>query len=180
MANLALLRHSHSDMVGIGSALVVLEVAGHAGVRSEIEISPDVALITLQLGMTTREREADGIVIEIRRLPGAGGMALLASLGKAEGNVVGIACLLKIRQMAADARRRCALIPSTYVTGGAIQGGVHSGESEAGHFQMVEFRAEPGVNGVALLALHRQIRGDVVGGGSLLESVLMARVALDR
>lgn len=45
---------------------------------------------------------------------------------------------------------------------------------------MVKFRAQPGINGVALLALDGKIRGNVIGGGSLLVGVLVTGVALDR
>lgn len=180
MTHLALLWDAGGEMVRIVCALVVLEVAGHASGGREIKISADVALITLQLGMAAGERESNRVVIEVRRLPGAGGMALLASLGKAEGDMVGIAGFLKIWQVATDACRRGTLILSARVTSSAIQGRMHSGKSEASYPQVVEFRAQPGINSVALLALHRQIRGNVVGSSRLFVGVLMAGVALDR
>ena len=81
--------------------------------------------------------------------------------------------------MAAHTRRRRALEPAACVAGRAVEGGVHSGESEAGEPQVIEFGAQPGVDAVALLALDGKAQGHVIGFGGLLIGVLVARVALD-
>ena len=127
MAHLALLWHAGRNVIRIRSALVVLQMAGHACGAGEIEISVGMALIALQLGVPAGQRETHGIMIEICRLPSAGGMALLASLGKAQSEVVGIAGLLEIQKVATHARRRSALILSSSMTGRAVQGRMHSG-----------------------------------------------------
>ena len=126
VADLALLRESGSDVVGIGGSLKVLQVAGNASVAGEIEIASRVALLTLQLGMRSGQRKSDRIVIEIRRLPPGCVVTLLASLGKSQTNVVGIARLLKIEQVAAHARSWCTRVFSAHVTCGAFQRGMHS------------------------------------------------------
>jgi hypothetical protein len=132
MANVALLRDTGRKMVRIRGCLIILQMATDAGSRGQAKISADVTLRALQVGMATGEREPDGIVIETRRLPGSGGMAVLASLRESQRNVVGIARLLIVRQMATDARCRRAFVPPARMTRGAIQGGVHSGESKTG------------------------------------------------
>lgn len=179
MADVALLRNAGREMVRIRGCLIILQVATDAGSRGQAEISADVTLLALQVGVTAGEGEPDRIMIETRRLPGGGGMAVLASLRESQRNVIGIAGLLIIRQMAADAGCRSAFVPSARMARGAIQGGVHSGESKTGQLQMVEGRAEPGVDGMALLTLHRKIGGNMVRGGGLLICVLVAGVALD-
>lgn len=47
VTNLALLRKSRGDMVGIGGSLKILQVTGNASVATEIEIAAGVALVTL-------------------------------------------------------------------------------------------------------------------------------------
>lgn len=179
MAHLALLRHPGGQMVWIRCALVVLQVARDTGRRGQIEIPTRVALITLQLCVSTSERKAHCVVIEIRWLPSRGRVTFLASLWNSEGDVVRIVRLLEIGQVATHARRRRALVLAANVTCRAVEGGVHPGESEPGDFQMIELRAEPTVDGVALLALDRKGRGHMIGLGSLLIGALVAGVALD-
>lgn len=83
-------------MVWIRCALIVLQVTGDTDRGSQIEISIRVALIALQLRMRTGERETHRIVIEIRGLPRCSCMAFLASLGKAQGDVIRVIRLLEI------------------------------------------------------------------------------------
>jgi hypothetical protein len=84
-------------MVWIRRGLVILQVAGHTDCGSQIEISIRVTLIALQLRVRTSERETDRIVIEMRGLPRCSCMAFLASLGKAQGDVIRVIRLLEIR-----------------------------------------------------------------------------------
>jgi hypothetical protein len=97
VAQIALLRDSCGQMVGIRRALIVLQVTRDADCGSQIEITIRVALIALQLRMPTGERETHRIVIEIRGLPRCRCMAFLASLGKAQRDVIRIIRLLVIR-----------------------------------------------------------------------------------
>ena len=84
VADLALLRHTRRDVIRIRGALEILQVAGHTCRRREIEIAFGVALVTLQFRVPTCERKAHGVVVETRGLPGRGGVAILASLGKSQ------------------------------------------------------------------------------------------------
>ena len=81
--------------------------------------------------------------------------------------------------MTAHARRRRALEPAASVACGAVEGGVHSGESEPGVFQVIEFSAQPGVDAVALLTLDGKTRSHVIGLGGLLIGALVTGIALN-
>src|ERR1700757_4255431 len=75
--------------------------------------------------------------------------------------------------MTTHTRRRRALEPAASVACGAVEGGVHSGESEAGVFKVIEFSAQPGVDAVALLTLDGKTRSHVIGLGGLLIGALV-------
>lgn len=107
-------------------------------------------------------------------------MAILTSLGKPESDVVGVGCFPKVRQVTADAVRRGSLVPSAYVTGGAVETGMCPRQCESGHFQVIEGGAKPCRDRVALLASGRESRGRVVGPGRLLIGCRVARIALER
>lgn len=81
--------------------------------------------------------------------------------------------------MTAHTRRRRALEPAACVACGAVEGGVHPGESEPGVFQVIEFSAQPGVDAVALLALNGKSRGHVIGLSGLLIGALVTGVTLN-
>lgn len=180
MAHLALLRDACGQMVRVGCTLIVLQMAGDASCGRQIEISASMALVTLQFRMPAGERKPDRVVIEIRGLPGRRGVALLAGLRETECDVVGVARLLEIRQVAAHAGGRRSRVLSTRMTGDTVQGRVHPGQSEVREFQVIKLRAQPGVNRVALLALDRKPGSNMIGCGRLLVSTLVAGVALGR
>ena len=81
--------------------------------------------------------------------------------------------------MTAHTRRRRALEPAACVACGAVEGGMHSGESKPGVFQVIEFSAQPGVDAVALLTLYGKTRGHVIGLGGLLIGALVTGIALN-
>lgn len=81
--------------------------------------------------------------------------------------------------MAAHARCRRALEPAACVACGAVEGGVHSGKSEPGEFQVIEFSAQPGVDAVALLTLDGKTRSHVIGLGGLLIGALVTGITLN-
>lgn len=81
--------------------------------------------------------------------------------------------------MAAHACRRRALVPSPGVACRAIDGGVHPRQRKPSELQMIKLRAKPGIDAVALLALHRKGGGYVIRFRGLLVGALVARIALD-
>ena len=80
--------------------------------------------------------------------------------------------------MTAHTRRRRALEPAACMACGAVEGGVHSGESEPGVFQVIEFSAQPGVDAVALLTLDGKTRSHVIGLSGLLIGALVTGITL--
>ena len=180
VAYLALLRKSRRCVIGIGCAVVILQMARNARRTGQVEISTRVALVALQLGMPAGERESDSGVVETRGLPSCSSMALLASLRQSKRNVIRVVCLLEVGQVTAYAGCRCAFVPSSHMTSRAVQGRVHSGQGEPSELQVVKGCTQPGVDGVALLALDGESGGHVIRRVGLLVGVLMARVALDR
>lgn len=138
-----------------------------------------MALIALQLRVPSTEREANGIVIKAGRLPSGGGMAALARLGKSERYVIRIVGLLEVRQMAADAGRKCSFVFATSMASDAIKRRVHSRERESRDLRVIKPHALPVIDRVALLARRRKSRGHVVWRSGLLKRFLMAGIALD-
>jgi len=180
MANFALLRHASRDVIRICSSLEVLNVTGDAGGRRQVVIAVGVALVALKLCMSTRKRKPNRIMIEARRLPRCSRVTILASLGQAERNVIGVARFLKIWQVAAHARSGRPRIFSSGMARCTVQGRVHASECKTRKLQVVKFRVLPVVNRMTLLALRWKPGSDVVGRGSLLEGSLVAGVTLDR
>lgn len=126
VARVALLRETSRGVVGIGGALVVLEMAGDASGRGQVEVAVRVALIAPQGGVGAGQRETHSIVIESGRLPSRRRMAFLASLWKSQCDVVRIRRLLVIGKVTTHTGCRRALILPAPVAGRAVQRGVHS------------------------------------------------------
>jgi len=86
-------------MVRILGALVVLQVAGDAGGSRKVVVVVDVAVQAnpRRIGVGVCEGEAHCCVIKGRWLPRASGMALLAGLCEAAGDVVWILRALVVR-----------------------------------------------------------------------------------
>src|SRR6476659_2834134 len=64
--------------------------------------------------------------------------------------------------MASHAIHRRALISATNVARGAFQARMHAGEAKAGHPQVVECRAHPGIHGVTLAAIRWELQRHVI------------------
>ena len=111
MALIAGLREVRGDVVGIGRALVILQVAANASRVGDRVVIVYVAIRTLprRHRMQSRQRKVSEIVVERCIRPTAGVVALIASLRKTRCDVVRIGRALKIFQVAGYA-------------GGAVQG----------------------------------------------------------
>lgn len=132
VADLALLRNSGGDVIGIRRRLIIPQVASDTSSAGQIEIAIRVALIALQLGVSARQWKSDRVVVEVRWLPRRRAVAFLAVLRKPKSHVIGIARLLVVGQVAAHAGCRGALIFSADVAGRAIEGCMHARERESG------------------------------------------------
>jgi hypothetical protein len=141
-------------VVGTRRVLVILLMAREAGRRREIEVSVGVALIALQLRVSARQREANRIMIEAGRRPGRGRVAELAGLRQPQREMVRVARLLVIGEMAAHAGGGRAFVFPAYVASRAVERRVHAGQRKIRwRPSMVELRSQPGVDVMALLAL---------------------------
>ena len=128
-------------------------MAGIAGDRSVGVVVVDVALHADESGMLAGE----GIfcvecVIEFSVEPTGGGVARTAIMWKAQRDVRGVIAGVELPGVAGKAGCRRALVDVVDMARLAREGAVHSGESEAGVFEMVKAGAEPTVHGVAALA----------------------------
>ena len=180
VTNLALLRNPGRHVIRIRRPLEIPQVARNARGRCEIEVAIRVALITLQLRVSTGQGETNRIMIEAGGLPGRGRMAILAGLRKSERHVIRAAGFLKIQQVAADASSRGARVFASRVASRAIQSCVHACKSEARNFCVIEFHALPVTDRVTVLALRRKSCRYVVWRSSLLERSLMTGITLYR
>jgi hypothetical protein len=90
VAHVARLRNSGGHMVRIIRSLVVLQVARHTRRRCEIEVAIRVALVALQVRVSSRQRESDRVVIESCRLPRCCRVTFLTCLRQTERNVIWI------------------------------------------------------------------------------------------
>ena len=97
VAGVASLREVCRDVVRIRRALIVLQVASHAGRTVQVVVVVDVAIRTgaRRHGVHAGQRESRGGVVKGRIHPVGGVMALIASLRKVCRDVVGIRrCLI--------------------------------------------------------------------------------------
>lgn len=129
-------------MIGIGSALIVLQVARDAAGVGQVVISVDVTLSALQRDVRTGQRKAGLAVIEGRVCPRRGGVAALTGLRHAGLHVIGVGCSLVVLEVARDARRDSQVEVSIEVTLGAWRCDVHAGQREAG-LAVIEGRIGP-------------------------------------
>jgi len=101
MAELAILREAGGGVVRIGSALIVIQVAGIAGGAQALENAASMALDASRGDVFAGQRECGlGGVIEFSSGPISGGVALGAILREAGGSMIGIRGALVVLQMA--------------------------------------------------------------------------------
>ena len=155
-------------MVGIGRALIVLQVAGHTTGIGQGVVSVYVALRALQREVRTGQRETCGRVIECGIRPGRRAMAAFTSLRHSSLHVVGIGRSLKVLQVARDARGVGQVVISVDMTLRALQRDVRPGQRET-RLAMIESGVRPRCRRVATLAGLRHARLHVIRvGGSLV------------
>ena len=151
------------DVIGVGGAVVILGVTGITIGGSAGEFPIDVALVASDADVPTREREfREFCVIEDGSHPSSGVMAGGAIRGEARLNVIGIGGGLEIFRVATVTIRGRTFELSADVARGTFERDVGTGESESRKFQVIKFRANPGVDGVAALAGGGKAQGFMV------------------
>ncbi len=164
MTLVAGLREVRGDVVRIGGALIVLEMATHAGFDGDVVVVVDVAVGALarRNGVLPSQRKAGGRVIELAIGPLHGVVALLArgweaSMGHGAGGLVVIVLVATDASGDGDA---------VIVVGVAIRAlprryAVGTGERESG-FRVIKLRGLPCRGVVASLTGLGESAGDVI------------------
>ena len=91
-------------MIGFSRAVVVIQVAGHAGRAGKVVIVIDVTLRALQRSVRSGERKAGVVVIERGIRPGDGVVALVAGLRETLLHVARVIGVIEIGEVTTDAR----------------------------------------------------------------------------
>lgn len=139
-------------------------MAGHAGDRGQVVVIVDVAIRTLARWhrMRTGQCEVHHGVVEGRRRPGNGGMALRAIRGEVCRDVIGICRTLKILEVASNAGRagEVVVVVGVAVNALARRNGMSAGQGKSNR-AVVELRVQPVVGAVASVAGNGKFRGGV-------------------
>ena len=134
MADIAGLRVAARDVVGIGSVVVVRQMAGDTSRAQAGELTISMACGAHQRDMRAGESEAGLGVIENRAEPVGGGMAERAILGECRDDVIGIGGLVELGEMTplALGRRSGELTVQVALRAGRADVGAGERESHAG------------------------------------------------
>ena len=140
-------------------------MARHAGGAGQVVVVVDVAIGTLPRRHRVRAHqwEAGRGVVECRIQPGAGAVALLASLREIRRDVIRIRRALEILQVTGHARRTRQVVVVVDVAIGALarRHHVQSRQLKSGG-AVIEGCVQPCAGTVALLTSLREIRRDVI------------------
>ena len=136
MARTAGLGEVRRDMVGIGGALVILEVTGYARRAVQAVVVVDVAIGAGARwhGVHSGQSETGAAVIEGRIGPRAGVVALITGLREIRRHVVGIRCPLIVLEMTgyAGGAVQAVVVVDVAIGTRARRHRVHSGQRKSG------------------------------------------------
>jgi len=155
-------------VVGVGSAVVVLHVAGRTGPAGQVVVAIDVTLRTGQRSVRAREGKPGAVVIEGRIAPCRGVMTGLATGRKLCLPMVGISGAVVVLHVAGRTSRTGQVVVSVGMTLRALQPGVPAGERKA-HGVVIEAGRLPRARAMARLAGLRESAGYVIGIGGVAE-----------
>jgi len=179
VAGIAGLREVGGDVVRIGGALIVLQMAVHASraVQRVVVIDVTVGTLARRHGVQARQGKSGGGVVELSIAPLHRVVALLAGSGECGvryrgGRVVVILLVATDASGGGDA----VVVVDVTVAALARRHVVRSGQRKSG-FGMIERRRLPGRSVVAGVARLRESARDVTGVGRVLEIFQVARDA---
>ena len=136
VTRIARLREIRGDVIRIGRALIVLEMAAHTRRAIQAVVVVDVAVGpgARWHGVHSGEREARTVVVERRIGPRAGVVALITGLREIRGDVIGIGRTLIVLEVAGHARGtvQAVIVVDVAITASARWHGVHSSERKSG------------------------------------------------
>ena len=172
MTLIATLREIRCDVIRIGGPLIILQVAGDSGIRSEF-----VVIVFVKIGAQARrhcvhagKREPGIVVVEGSIGPRNRVVALLAGLRKVRRDVVGISrslVLLKVTAHAGSASK-VVIVVDMAVHALPRRHRMTIGQRES-HRCVVEVGVQPAVGIVAKLASGRELRSHVIWIGGRLK-----------
>jgi len=183
VAHLAGLREVLLHVIGIGRALVVLQVARDArGVRDVVVvIDVTIGALPWRNGVQSGQWEAGLRVIKSRRLPGRCVMARLAGLREAQLHMVRVCRSVEVLQVARYARGLGQVVVVVDVAVRALpwRNGVRTSQRKA-HNGVVKLGIDPVVEAVALFAGRGEPVGHVIGICRRAKLGCVAAVAIRR
>ena len=156
-------------MVGIGGALIVLQVASDASRARETEIVVDMTVGALPRWhrVPAGERKSNRGVIEGRVQPIVGSMAIVTGCGESSARVIGIGGRLEVGSVAGitlSLHRLKLACRRTLMTGVAVYGSMRSGQRKAVVVLLdLHDRNLPAAYGMALLAVRAKLSAVNVG-----------------
>lgn len=173
------LREVRRDVVRIGGALVILQMASHASGIGQVVIVADMAVAALARWNRVHagQRKADQVVIERCIRPGNRVMALVASLGEFPGHVIGIGGALVVLQVAGDASRADQIVVVVDVAVRALprRHGMRAGQRKSDG-TVIELCVGPIVEAVTLFTGDGKLARNVIGIQCLLIILRVARI----
>ena len=151
MADFTLLWKSRLNVIRVGGAVEILQVAGGTGGAVQAVVAIHVALRALQRDVRPGQREAGRCVIKDRVRPGRSRVAGITGLREAGLGVIRVSRALVVLQMAGRARAAGQGVVPIDVALCARQAGVCSCKSES-RTGVVEGSISPGRGAMAALA----------------------------
>ena len=166
VAGFASLCESTAHVIRVRGSLEIFQVTRHAGGAGQVVVVIDVAIGALprRNRMRARQHKIHRGVIEFRRLPRRGGVALQAIRREVSSHVVRILGGLKILEVAGQASRgrQGVVVIRVAIRALARWHSVPARQQETGG-RVVKLRVQPVVTGMACVAIRRELCGDVIG-----------------
>lgn len=195
MTGIARLGKVGSDVVRVGSTLIVLQMTSHASRAIERVIVVDMTVGTLPRRHSVGAGQGkSGLgMIKCCRLPRRSVVAYIAGLSKPAGHVVWIGCALKIFEMTGNAGSagQVVIVVRMAIAALARRHRVPASQCKI-HHRVIELRRRPRERAVTLHAIRGKVGGDMVGirraleighmtarAGSRRENVFVVDVAVD-
>ena len=155
VARVASLREIGRDVIRVGCALEIGQMASHAGSAIQVVVVVDVAIGTLprRYRVQASQGEPGAVVIECRIQPGRSAVARVASLREVPRHVIRVRCALEVGHMAGNTGRAIQGVVIIHVAVDTLprRHRVHAGQREPGG-RVVKFAVGPQHGVMALLA----------------------------
>lgn len=183
VALLATLRKVRRNVVRVGRALIVLEVAANASVRRQVVVIVGMTVGTLPRRYRMHSCQGEVRIAVIKRCvrPRSGVMALLTGLREVSRDVVRIIRSLIVLQVAGYTCSAAEVVIVVDMTIRALSGRNRMSTAERkSHRTVIELRIQPGIRAMTVIASRGEHSRDMVGITCSLEVLGVAGIALRR